>query len=371
MKTILIGNGFNVHLGGSDYSNKAIINRLIENTNNKDYSSTLFANKISNTENAQLLPGFFNELQSILNGDYDKYCRNDNEHNLIALLKERYSETSKIDDVGMEDYFVILKLFHLRFDDPIDIIKSTHDGLCWEFLDAIYNEGEIQKITETMEEDYKEFLKERFSTYDEIFTVNYDKNIEMISGCQVKHLHGDFETLLDQYDESTPIGAYYKKIGKPNPASKSNSHIYSNCIMGFSGVYKEHIIDVMDNGQLGADSILLKYNCGLISDEKLSELKKSKNDNDRLAFGIIEAVIDNPSLKMHTYPMKDFKNISGEIHLLGISPSNDEHIWDSILKNSQITKIVFYYNSERSRKTIEGMFNDKRIECVSKDLFWF
>lgn len=69
--------------------------------------------------------------------------------------------------------------------------------------------------------------------------------------------------------------------------------------------------------------------------------------------------------------MKDFKNISGEIHLLGISPSNDEHIWDSILKNSQITKIVFYYNSERSRKTIEGMFNDKRIECVFKDLFWF
>lgn len=139
MKSLLVGNGFNVHLGGHEYLNKAIINRFIKNTNSKDYSSMLFANKISNEENAQLLPGIFNELKSILNGSYDKYCHNDDERKLIALLKERYSATAKIDDIGMEDYFVILKLFHLRFEDSNDMIKSTHDGFCWEFLDAIYN----------------------------------------------------------------------------------------------------------------------------------------------------------------------------------------------------------------------------------------
>lgn len=41
MKTILIGNGFNIELGGTDYLNGAIINRFIKNVKTKDYAALL------------------------------------------------------------------------------------------------------------------------------------------------------------------------------------------------------------------------------------------------------------------------------------------------------------------------------------------
>lgn len=370
MKSILIGNGFNVNLGGSDYTNKAIINRFIENANTKDYATTLFANKITNEENALILPGLFNELKSILRDKYNVYCSTDEDKALISLLKDRYTLSSKIEEIGMEDYFIILRLFHLRYNDTEEMIKNTHDGFCMQFLDAIYNNGKIQKICDEIEETYKVFLREKINTYNEVFTVNYDKNIEQITSCTVKHLHGDFETLLDQYDETTPLGVYFKKQNSPNPVTKNNAHIYSNCIMGFSGNYKEHIIDIMDNGQLGSDSILSKYTCGMVSDEQLSILKNSEDKGQKMAYGMISAVIENPKLKMHTYPMKEFRDISDEIHLLGISPSNDEHIWNTILQNKSISKIVFFYNSKRSKEMIEKMFDDSRIECLPKEVFW-
>ena len=76
MKTILVGNGFNIELGGVDYLNKAIINRFLTYSKTKDYAKILYNNTISNNEIAELLPGLYNELIKILKGQYDKYCGN-------------------------------------------------------------------------------------------------------------------------------------------------------------------------------------------------------------------------------------------------------------------------------------------------------
>lgn len=115
MKTILIGNGFNIELGGTDYLNGAIINRFIKNVKTKDYAALLYNNTVSNYELAGFLDGLYEELKKILNGQYDGYCKNDEDKKLISLLQGRYSMSVKKDEVGMEDYFVILRLFHIRF----------------------------------------------------------------------------------------------------------------------------------------------------------------------------------------------------------------------------------------------------------------
>ena len=113
MKTILIGNGFNIELGGTDYLNGAIVNRFIKNVKTKDYAALLYNNTVSNYELAGLLDGLYEELKKILNGQYDRYCKNDEDKKLISLLQGRYSMSVKKDEVGMEDYFVILRLFHI------------------------------------------------------------------------------------------------------------------------------------------------------------------------------------------------------------------------------------------------------------------
>lgn len=54
MKTILVGNGFNIELGGIDYLNNAIINRFMKNVKTKDYATMLYNNTVSNDELADL-----------------------------------------------------------------------------------------------------------------------------------------------------------------------------------------------------------------------------------------------------------------------------------------------------------------------------
>lgn len=73
---------------------------------------------------------------------------------------------------------------------------------------------------------------------------------------------------------------------------------------------------------------------------------------------------------MHRYPMKEFKHIKGELYLLDISPSNDEHIWNAILNNPDLTKIVFYYHRVISKQNMQEMFSDVRLEYKSEKEFW-
>lgn len=372
MKTILIGNGFNIELGGADYLNSAIINRFIKNAKTKDYATLLYNNTVSNCDLAILLDGLYEELKKILNGQYDRYCKKDEDKKLVSLLQGRYSMSVKKDEVGMEDYFVILRLFHIRFNDDEDMIKNTHDGFCWQFLDAIYNEGQIQTIANTVLPAYRAYLKKKFDEYDNIYTVNYDKTVELIAERSVNYLHGNFETLLDQYDANTPIGAYYQQKGIKNPVTDSTRHIYCNGLMGFSGTYKKHIMDIMNNSQFGVQNILKMYEEGMsIQDlKKIERLKQSSNQEDQFVFGIINAVVNNPNLKMRMYPMKEFKAVQGEIHLLGISPFNDEHLWNAIINNRSIYEIVYYYHSETAQKEMEEHFSDTRIKYLPDTVFW-
>lgn len=371
VKTILVGNGFNIELGGVEYLNKAIINRFLENIKIKDYSSSLYDHTITNEELAGLLPGLHDELKEIIKGQYDKYCTNDDKK-LISLLKGRYSPSVKIDEVGMEDYFVILRLFHIRFNDDDTLIKSTHDGFCWQFLDAIYNEGKIQKIADRVLPAYRDYLKKVFEQYDNIYTVNYDKTVELIADKPINYLHGNFETLLDQYNSDTLIGFYYHEEGVRNPVTDDKKHIYCNALMGFSGSYKEKVMITMENGQFGVESILRMYEEGMsIQDmKKIERLKNSTNKGEQLAFGIINAKIKNPKLNMHQYPMKAFKAIKGEIHLLGISPFNDEHIWNVIIENPDITNIVYYYHDDKAKKELESRYSDIRFHYSPDTEFW-
>lgn len=117
-------------------------------------------------------------------------------------------------------------------------------------------------------------------------------------------------------------------------------------------------MDIMGNGQFGVQNILKMYEKGMSIQnlKKIERLKQSSNQGEQLAFGIINAVVNNPNLKMRLYPMKEFKAVQGEIHLLGISPFNDEHLWNAIINNSSIYEIVYYYHSETAQKEMKEHF---------------
>lgn len=61
---------------------------------------------------------------------------------------------------------------------------------------------------------------------------------------------------------------------------------------------------------------------------------------------IIDIYIEHPELKIATdYHFRELENLSGELHIMGLSPQNDSHIFACIEKSS-VDKVIFYSYGE-------------------------
>lgn len=320
MENILIGNGFNQEIGGSEFSNASIIDRVHRNVAVKDYSREI-AGGVTLYDLKIIIEGLENQIfQATLSGKYDHLCTSKDESCNLDRVQTNYSFG---DTIGMEDYFLLLRLFHHAYNDPPNMIRDSFFGLMYLFLDAIYDEGKIQEIYKKLSDTRMQELKRILNQYDNVFTVNYDWNLEKISGKAVKHLHGQFDRLNSQFVIGSKLEEFRSNIlGLDYPVNEANKHMYSNAIMGFCGAEKERIMGIFNN---------------IESDE---------------------------------YPTKEFMNISGTISMAGISPNNDDHIWNLIRTNTNINRIIFYYYSDKDRETVEKSWNASAIECRPVSELW-
>lgn len=86
---------------------------------------------------------------------------------------------------------------------------------------------------------------------------------------------------------------------------------------------------------------------------------------------MIRTKIEHPELKMATeYYFYEFEEIAGQLEIIGMSPNNDAHIFDLILNNHNITKVIFYYFSEKERKYIEEHYPKDLFKCESVEKLW-
>jgi hypothetical protein len=225
----------------------------------------------------------------------------------------------------------------------------------------MYDEGRIQKIHELLNASTKENLHHLFNQFDTIFTVNYDCNVEMIADKPIYYLHGDFNTLHDQYNPGSLLGRMYLERGAQNPVTEKTKHIYCNGIMG-----------IFENGQFGVEQLLQKINVGLTSEEeeKLEEMRISQDDKVRFAYDLIQTKKKHPDLNFNQYPSNIFKNIAGEMFIVGLSPNNDEHIWKMLQKNAGLQKIKYYYKSEQDKLSVEDLYPGMDIITIPVERFW-
>ena len=86
---------------------------------------------------------------------------------------------------------------------------------------------------------------------------------------------------------------------------------------------------------------------------------------------MIRTKIEHPELKMATdYYFYEFESIEGQLEIIGLSPNNDAHIFDAILKNTNITKVIFYCFGEKERTFIEEYYPRALFECHSVQDLW-
>jgi hypothetical protein len=329
LKTILIGNGINIQYGGKDYYSNEIVQRAIDNVKSGnfrtidypeiivDHLHKLFglAVKILEDKNYIAQKILTDEDQLALNGfclRYDKKVLNDPTQ------------------IGFEDYFLLQRLY---FNSTYDSNKGNSEErnnyfeyLRRFFLDSIYNEGDIAII------EYPQSMGEFLSSFDNIFSLNYDRNLEKVIDRPVHYLHGAFHVISEKYNNDSPMN----KVMDIHSDVYGYEHLYSTALTTYCGKEKEDLLNQAD-----------KINQFLSLATKFKdECKRTKTK----IFPQLKAIILAHELcPEYTYPQNYcydiFEKINGEITLVGLSPANDDHLI-RVIKES-IKHITYYFYSSK------------------------
>ena len=301
---LLVGNGINIQFGGIDvYSSSATMNRVVENIKAGKYTA-LTENSLSVDEQYELLDKMVYVINQIKAGKYRQNADSLFMFMELDRIRRTYPDSSSITSIFLEDYFLAFEIFNNGFkskdgEEKIELYRKIMFKFFRQIIvDGIYNEGAINDV-------YKNFYP-RMSTYlnrfSNIFTTNYDYNLENMLGSSDKvcHLHGEFGKLAPEYDVMSLYYADHKEecdtlISKKIPGM---DHIYSNAVMSWSW--------------------LDKYG------ELIEPDTKQKEDL--------------------------FKSIGGQLVIIGLAPANDEHLFLMINNNPKIKSVVYYFlkNADRA-----------------------
>jgi hypothetical protein len=348
-KSILIGNGININFGGKAYTNNYIIKRILFNARASRYDP-LFNGEISGDEIASIFVGLATWANAISDGKYDAIIPAE-EKPILEDFKARYNwKLSHYYEVGLEDWLFILHVYFLKNADIADNWSSARQGFERMMLDAIYNDGDIQNLYKVMGRPVKRWLLE----FSNVFTLNYDNNVEDLIKRPVFHLHGDFRTPANSENPQTLMG-YIRRTGGENIDIPHHfEHCFCDALFDYAG---EHKYDIARAFEKGAEGLLSLEKSGIPSmffPAPIEELLKVHKEHPELTFG-------------SSYHFTKFRALAGELHIIGMSPNNDAHIF-KLIDESNIEKVVFYYFSDGEAK--KGLPVHQKVEYESAKELW-
>lgn len=339
MKSILIGNGINIHFGGKAYSNDFILKRIIFNARANKYD-LLFDGTISGKDIDGIFRAFVDIANKVRNGEYDG-SGNDDDREAIADFKSRYTTPVKYYyEIMLEDWFMLVRLYFIANVDS-DQWQTAKQGFERIILDAIYNDGMLTNVHKNMGKKVRRFL----SGFDHIFTLNYDCNLEALTGNDVFHLHGNYSVLADSENPDVVEGYIRQQAGQLVVIDEFR-HCFCNALLDYSGELKIKRALNIKKGIAEMDRLLELSKCDVAEYKKLTALLGEK---DEYAFKLVNTYVQSPTLKVGTdYYFELLSNLEGELHIIGMSPNNDSHIFRCI-NESKLEKVWFYYFSESNK----------------------
>lgn len=301
-------------------------------------------NCIFRVSESPLLP-MLNDFVSLANDirlkKYDEYAGNEKElKEALEDFQHRYNyEIRAAHEIMLEDWFLLVHMFFQKNLDIKEAKRAAVQGFERLILDAIYNNGKIQNLHKKMNKKVRKF----FSSFVNVFSLNYDNNIEDLTHRTVYHLHGDFSVLANSESSSNVQGHIRQKKGETVwlPQMK---HCFCNALFNYSGRLKYKT--ATDAHALIVDSET--YADRYMHDKNFREgVERLKTENP-VYYELIMTKIQHPELSMASeYYFDRFENIQGELSIIGMSPNNDDYIFRLILNNSDLTKVTFYYYNEK------------------------
>ena len=371
MNNLLVGNGINIQFNKKDYTTQQLVLRILKNCDREDFPSHIIVNFPYLLKN--YIGQLFLEARDILEDKYDSYTNCFAEVESLKSFKKRYKDKInilRITDIGFEDYYLIHDLVCHKTNTQNPKQYYIREAMRIAYLYAIYNDGKIN----TLYQEYPRKFIDYLIGFDNIFTTNYDLNVELATQKQVYHIHGQFDKKSDVYLLNSFRNQLPDAPIKEIEIDENYFYLYSNALTTHSGAYKELQIKQISQANSVVEKMAMAYNNDLkIKQEVDSWTIEANKLTANMGYAIqLKAV--NPSLTFSdNYHFDIFKNITGTLQILGLSPWNDFHIFESV-NDSDIDKCVYYYFDESECDKIKELLPELnvqgKIEFLSVKAFW-
>lgn len=371
MKNLLVGNGINIQFNKTDYTTQQIVLRILKNCDREDFPSHIIVNYPYLLKN--YIGQLFLEGRDALVGKYDGFTNCSAEVESLESFKKRYKDkinTLRITDVGFEDYYLIHDLVCHKYNTQNPEQYYVREAMGIAYLYAIYNDGKLN----TLHQDYSEKFIDYLMRFDNIFTTNYDSNIESVTKKQVYHIHGQFDKKSDVY-----IADSFRNQLPDAPIKEMNIdeeyfYLYSNALTTHCGAYKELQLKQISQANSAIEKMADAYNNNSMIKHDVDSWTHESNKLTANMGYAIQLKAANPTLTFSdNYHFDVFKNINGTLQILGLSPWNDFHIFESI-NASDIDKCVYYFFDESECNNIKELLpalNIKgKLQFLSAKAFW-
>jgi len=222
------------------------------------------------------------------------------------------------------------------------------------FIYSVYNNGKVNEIHKS----YPKNLKSFFNQYDQLFTTNYDSNVEQFTGSKVYYLHGSFDIKKDVYDPDSFRNKLSDSPINNSIVDEEFYYLYSNVLTTFNGYYKMFSINQSTNANTSIEKMTQAYKTNLKIRKEIDSWKNDANELIRKMAESVELKLEDNNLEFkETYPIKEFLNLSGDVDIVGLSPNNDTHLFQILNENENLNTITYYY------------FDSNEIDMVNKLLF--
>ncbi|WP_341904556.1 hypothetical protein [Fluviicola taffensis] len=362
MKNIILGNGINIQFGGIDNTNKLIVSRALMKLKSKKYNKNVY------TEEIEIwITLLYHAFPDFINGDYDYLAVLNDEKKELINFKKRYTKRTLIDEIGFEDFFLLSNLYCRKNKIVNPERFYIQEFLRRLFLDSIFNDGKVNLLHENFPSNFINFL----NSYDNIFTSNYDRNLEIATKREILYLHGAFHVLAHEYDHNSFRNQLSDKPIKNAPVIQGYEHVFSTALTSNSGALKKHVGESPELANSAIDKFAKAY---LNNHETKREIESWKDDNNYLVRNLYEGIklkIKNSDLNFSIdYALNHLKNISGSITFMGLSPNNDDHIISLIKNNQAIDLIEYYYFDKSEGEIVMSLFEDKKVLVKDIKEFW-
>jgi hypothetical protein len=371
MKNILVGNGINIQYDNTNYTAKNIVLRMLTDLDSEDYPCYYIV------DDPMLLKSYMGKLflaaREALDGKFDRYTTCTAERNSLKDFKERYNGKKKslrIADIGFEDYYLIHDLLchKTRIRNPEQF--TIRESLKMAYFHSIYNHGNLNLLYQKYDNELAVFLK----SFDNIFTTNYDSNLESVTAKKIYHIHGQFDKLSETYNPDSFRNHLNDNPLEGIPNELKYQYLHSTALSTYCGDYKKYQI----NQNTLANEAIEKMANGYQTIESVKQNVDSwEHVDNQLTVNLAQAIklkVVNPNLHFQEdYSIKEFQEITGELTIFGLSPYNDYHLFE-IINNAALEKCIFYYYNysecERIKLLLPQLNVGKKLIFESVKKFW-